>query len=92
MIDRILDEDAPPKQRHTAKRIWERLCDEHQATVAASTVRAYVGRRRRELANVARGVSVVQLHEPGAEAEVDFGELWCWLEGTFTKCSHIGGR
>ena len=29
-IDRILTEDrqAPPKQRHTARRIWQRLCAE----------------------------------------------------------------
>ena len=27
-IDRVLreDQDAPPKQRHTAHRIWQRLC------------------------------------------------------------------
>ncbi|MGH8997687.1 MAG: IS21 family transposase, partial [Acidimicrobiales bacterium] len=78
VIDQILEEDrrAPAKQRHTAKRIWERMRDEHGAAVAASTVRAYVGVRRREMANVTRLVSIVQLHDPGAEAEVDFGELW----------------
>jgi len=88
VIDQILVDDrkAPPKQRHTAKRIWERLRDEYQAVVALSTVRAYVGGRRRELAVVARLVTVPQLHAAGEEAEVDFGELWCWVEGTFTKC------
>jgi DNA-binding IclR family transcriptional regulator len=46
VIDQVLEEDkkAPPKQRHTAKPIWERLRDEHGATVALSTVRGYVGR------------------------------------------------
>ena len=88
VIDQILADDkkAPAKQRHTAKRIWERLRDEHGATVALSTVRGYVGERRRELANVTRVVTVPQLHDPGAEAEVDFGELRCWLGGVFTKC------
>src|SRR4051794_38410973 len=33
---------APRKQRHTARRIWQRLVDEHQAVVAESTVREYV--------------------------------------------------
>jgi transposase len=88
VIDQILADDkkAPPKQRHTAKRIWERLGDEHGATVAFSTVRGYVGERRRELANITRVVTIPRLHAAGDEAEVDFGELWCWLEGTLTKC------
>ena len=34
---------APRKQRHTARRVWQRLVDEHGATVSESTVRAYVG-------------------------------------------------
>jgi transposase len=88
VIDGWLEEDksAPPKQRHTARRIWVRLRDERGANVAESTVRNYVGARRRELANLTRVVTVVQLHDPGEEAEVDFGEIWCWLEGTKTKC------
>ncbi|HVC25350.1 MAG TPA: IS21 family transposase, partial [Acidimicrobiales bacterium] len=50
-IDKILadDKSAPAKQRHTARRIWCRLCDEHGADLAESTVRAYVAARRREL-------------------------------------------
>jgi lambda repressor-like predicted transcriptional regulator len=36
------DKDAPPKQRHTARRVWERLVDEQAADVAESTVRRYV--------------------------------------------------
>ena len=36
------DKEAPRKQRHTARRIWERLVDEHGADVAESTVRRYV--------------------------------------------------
>lgn len=88
VIDAILEADrqAPPKQRHTSRRIWQRLVDEHGAVVAESTVRAYVGERRRELAKLTRLVTVPQLHAPGEEAEVDFGECWCWLEGVLTKC------
>ncbi len=88
VIDKILEEDktAPPKQRHTARRIWQRLVDEHQADVAESTVRAYVGERRRELRNLTKVVTIPQLHEPGAEAEVDFGECFIELEGVMTKC------
>ncbi|WP_200834489.1 hypothetical protein [Amycolatopsis alkalitolerans] len=36
------DLDAPRKQRHTAHRIWERLVDEHDATIAYRTVSKYV--------------------------------------------------
>lgn len=87
VIDQILEDDkvAPRKQRHTARRIWQRLVDEHGAQVAESTVRSYVGTRRRELANLTRVVTVPQLHHPGDEAEVDFGELWIFLDGVFTK-------
>jgi hypothetical protein len=30
-------------------------------------------------------VTIPQVHHPGQEAEVDFAELWVWLEGTLTK-------
>src|SRR5215471_17806806 len=35
IIDAWLEEDrtAPRKQRHTARRMWERLVEEHQATL-----------------------------------------------------------
>lgn len=36
------DLTAPRKQRHTARRVWQRLLDEHGAEVGESTVRAYV--------------------------------------------------
>src|SRR6266511_2527829 len=40
----IADREAPRKQRHTAKRIWQRLVDEQGAEVAETTVRDYVRR------------------------------------------------
>ena len=48
-IDRILTEDrkAPMKQRHTARRIWQRLCVELPGfTGSERTVRGYVSRQR----------------------------------------------
>lgn len=74
-IDRVLlaDREAPRKQRHTARRIWRRLVDERGASVSERTVREYVARRRRELGEPA-GVFVPQAHQPGVEAEVDWGE------------------
>jgi transposase len=50
-IDQILiaDEKAPRKQRHTARRIADRLAEEHGVVVAGSTMRDHVRKRRREL-------------------------------------------
>src|SRR6184192_2252645 len=46
LIDGMLREDlaAPRKQRHTAKRVFERLCDEHGTRVSYSYVAKYVAR------------------------------------------------
>ena len=45
----IADEDAPRKQRHTARRVWQRLVAEHDATLSEVTVSRYVACRRLEL-------------------------------------------
>jgi transposase len=75
------DQQLPAKQRHTARRIWQRLCEEHGAALGESTVGKYVAAVRRELAGGVAVVAVPQTHPPGAEAEVDFGKLHVWLEG-----------
>ncbi len=61
--------------------------DERGATVAESTVRAYVGRVRRELESGSTVVTIPQLHPPGEEAEVDFGQVSVWLDGVLTELS-----
>ena len=81
----IADKDAPRKQRHTAKRIWQRLVGEHGAEVAERTVREYVRKRRRELGESVGEVYVPLCHEPGAEAEVDWGEAIVRIAGVETK-------
>jgi transposase len=92
LIDAMLrqDLDAPKKQRHTARRILARLVDEHGITaISYSTVRDYAARRRPEiLAEAGRPLEagfVPQAHEPGAEGEVDFHDLWVFLRGVKTK-------
>ncbi|HEX6351194.1 MAG TPA: IS21 family transposase [Candidatus Dormibacteraeota bacterium] len=72
-IEAVLEADrkAPSKQRHTAHRIWERIHAELGVEVAESTVRKYVGHRKRELFGPSE-VMVPQVKDPGAEAEVDF--------------------
>ena len=83
----LADLGAPRKQRHTARRIWQRLVDERGATVAESTVRACVGRLRRELESGSMAVTIPQAHPPGEEAEVDFGGVSVWLDGVLTELS-----
>ena len=76
---------VPRKQRHTARRVWQRLVAEHGAEVAESTVRAFVAEVRSELGNDGGSVTVAQLHYPGEEAEVDFGEFRAWIDGVLVK-------
>jgi transposase len=87
VIDAWLEADrsAPRKQRHTGRRVWQRLVEEHGAEVGESTVRRYVTevRRRRELAMVE--VMVPQHHRLGEEAEVDFGTISVYLAGVLTE-------
>ncbi len=84
-IDEILiaDRDAPRKQRHTAKRIGDRLAEEHGVVVAGSTMRDHVRKRRRELGLVAEAFCP-QVHDPGVTAEVDWGEATVSLAGVLT--------
>jgi transposase len=73
IIDHWLAEDAkqPPKQRHTAKRMYERLKEEYDFSGAESTIRRYVGQVRRQLRNE---VFIPLSFAPGQLAQVDFGE------------------
>ena len=71
VIDAILESDktAPPKQRHTAKRIFERLRIEHGFAGGYTVVKDYVRIARSR----SREVFVPLAHPPG-HAQVDFGE------------------
>ena len=93
VIDEILraDLDAPRKQRHTVKRIFDRLVDEFSADeISYPMVRAYVAIRREEVrVEAGRGpvnAFIPQTHIPGAEAEVDFGDVTVRLAGELVVC------
>jgi transposase len=81
----IADRSAPRKQRHTAKRIYERLRDEHGVEVSERQVRRYVRQRRQELGELVDEVFVPLCSEPGAEAEVDWGEATVVIAGVATR-------
>jgi len=68
-IDQWLQDDLnrPPKQRHTAKRIFERLRDEHQFQGGYTTIKTYV----REHVWRSREMFVPLPHAPGL-AQADY--------------------
>jgi len=71
IIDQILENDTtvPKKQRHTCKRVFERLRDEHGFTGGITIVKDYIHAARQRQ----REVFVPLSHRPG-HAQVDFGE------------------
>ena len=82
IIDRVLDDDrsAPAKQRHTAKRIHERLRAEHGFAGGYTIVKDYVRERRAGV----REVFVPLAHPPG-HAQADFGEAVAVVGGVERK-------
>jgi hypothetical protein len=56
------DLDAPRKQRHTARRVWQRLMEEEGVVVAESSVRALVAGLRVEVGGGRAQVMVPQTH------------------------------
>lgn len=82
-IDAILESDqrAPRKQRHTAHRIWRRLCDElPDLKVSEPTVRRYVRERKHEMGLIGREIFIPQSYRSGEEAQVDWYEAHADLD------------
>lgn len=81
-----LDRRAPRKQRHTARRIYERIRAEIPGcTPAERTVRQYVERRKRELGMAEHETFVPQSYDWGAEAQVDWYEAYADIDGERVK-------
>lgn len=78
------DKKVPKKQRHTARRVWQRLVAEHGAEIGESTVRRYVARWKANQPRALVEVKVPQTHPLGAEGEVDFGDVSYLLNGVLT--------
>jgi len=79
LVERWLEDDltAPRKQRHTAKRIFDRLVEEHGFTGHETTVRQAVARLRGKRVEV-----FVPLEAPwGKIAQADFGGAVVMIEG-----------
>ncbi len=82
VIDAVLDDDKqrPVKQRHTAKRIFERLKEEHQFTGGYTIVKDYI--RASKIGG--QEMFVPLSHAPG-EAQADFGEALVVIAGMECK-------
>ena len=77
VLDRIreilkADESAPPKQRHTAMRMFERLRDEQGYKGGYDTVRRFVRQHRAEK----RETFIPLDHAHGRRMEADFGKIY----------------
>jgi transposase len=73
ILEQILheDEEAPPKQRHTAMQMFRRLRDEHDYIGGYAQVQRYLLRHRRK-----RRETFIPLgHLPGQRLEADFGHI-----------------
>ena len=81
VIHQILEGDkkAPRKQRHTARRIFERLRGEHGYQGGLTVVKEAVAAHRLRSAEV-----FVPLAHPPGEAQVDFGQAEVVLDGQDT--------
>jgi len=82
IIDQILEADklVPKKQRHTSKRIFERLRDEHNFEGGITIVKDYIfvaKQRQREM--------FVPLTHPPGHAQADFGEALAVIGGVEQK-------
>lgn len=78
------DLNAPKKQRHTARKIFERLVGERGFKGSESSVRLYV-RKTRESLGCCESKAMVPLEPDMGEAEMDWGDAVVTLDGVRTK-------
>ena len=86
IVDQWLEADrkVPRKQRHTAKRIFDRLKEEHGFTGGYTSVKVYV-RMKKQLMRMQQDGYIPLEHLPG-DAQADFGEfLFYDAEGSEQK-------
>jgi transposase len=81
-IDHWLDEDrhVPRKQRHTAKRVFDRLRDECGFTGGYTIIKDYIREREQRRQEV-----FVPLSHPPGHAQADFGEATVVIGGVEQK-------
>jgi transposase len=94
-IDQILvgDQKAPRKQRHTAHRIYVRVCGEFtDHSIAERTVREYVQFWKMDHGKARGEIFVPQAYDPGQQAQVDWYEAVVELAGEQIKLQFFSLR
>lgn len=86
------DRNVAPKQRHTGTRVWQRLVDECNADVSVSAVRVMVKALRAEIDLPVPTAMIPQLHLPGKSADVDFGDVFVYVNGEKIKAKMFAMR
>ena len=86
IIDSYLkdDKNRPRKQRHTAKRIFERIQDEHGYEGGYTIVKDYVREQRLRSQEM-----FVPLSHPPGHGQVDFGEALAIISGVQLKAHYF---
>jgi transposase len=86
VIDQILEDDRvrQKKQRHTAKRIFERLRAEHAYSGGYTIVKDYVRLRK-----LSQREMFVPLAHPAGDAQADFGEAQAVIGGVECKAHYL---
>src|SRR6266849_3959057 len=86
VIDAILKEDRerPRKQRHTAKKIYQRLRGDHGFSGGHTIVKDYVRLRR-----LRQREMFVPLEHPPGDAQADFGEAMVVIAGVERKAHYL---
>ncbi|WP_280908686.1 IS21 family transposase [Streptomyces sp. SAI-117] len=83
------DLEAPRKQRHTVRRIVARIEEAFGEAIPYPTVRDFVAARRKEIAAQAGApveAFLTRHNALGADAEVDFGDVYVDLAGKRIRC------
>ena len=86
IIDQILEQDKAQskKQRHTAKRVFKRLREEHGFPGGHTIVKDYVRLRK-----LSQREMFVPLEHPPGEAQADFGEAQVVIGGVERKAHYF---
>ena len=84
IIDAWLEQNTKtrPKQRQTAHRMYERLCEEYDFTGHYGTVQRYV----KQASHRQKEAFMPLQFDPGEEAQVDWHEGWIVENGIERKC------
>ncbi len=87
IIEKWLRDDLknPRKQRHTARRVYNRLVNEHGFTGAESTVRAHVRKAKMMISGCDNKAFIPLCPKVGKEAEIDWGTASAMIDNDLTR-------